>query len=217
MANHTKAEMRRSQLVEKCDTEEDEALDSWGDDDSDDETPPLKSEEVEKSENIEEAENDRKDLESSQKNDKNAKTENPVESEKKVQKLESDDQKEISIKSENDEVSEKPADEIVEPELKKIISSEEEKSEKSVENVPKESDRQTTPQSQESKDSEWTAVDKSESDDWEQEFDIEMTEEEIKKALESVVSTLNFTFLVVIRNIVKIWDKNLKNTGKFII
>ena len=58
--------------------------------------------------------------------------------------------------------------------------------------MPKESDRQTTPQSQESKDSEWTAVDKSESDDWEQEFDIEMTEEEIKKALESVVSTFNF-------------------------
>jgi len=186
LANHTKAEMRRSQLVEKCDTEEDEALDSWGDDDSDDETPPLKSEEVEKSENLEKPENDLKNLDSSQKHDKNAKTENPVESEKKVQKLESDDQKEISIKSENDEISEKPADEIAEPELKKIISSEEEKSEKSVENVPKESDRQTTPQSQESKDSEWTAVDKSESDDWEQEFDIEMTEEEIKKALESV-------------------------------
>ena len=192
MANHTKAEMRRSQLVEKCDTEEDEALDSWGDDDSDDETPPLRSEEVEKSENIQEPENDQENPDNSQKLDENAKTENPVESEKNVQKLESDDQKEVSINSENDEISEKPADEIAEPELKKIISSEEEKSEKSVENVPKESDRQTTPQSQESKDSEWTAVDKSESDDWEQEFDIEMTEEEIKKALESVVSTFNF-------------------------
>ena len=184
--------MRRSQLVEKCDTEEDEALDSWGDDDSDDETPPLRSEEVEKSENIQEPKNDQENLDNSQKHDENAKIENPVESEKNVQKLESDDQKEVSINSENDEISEKPADEIAEPELKKIISSEEEKSEKSVENVPKESDRQTTPQSQESKDSEWTAVDKSESDDWEQEFDIEMTEEEIKKALESVVSTFNF-------------------------
>ena len=85
---------------------------------------------------------------------------------------------------------EKKIDEIAEPEVKKVVSSEEEKTEKSAEIVPRESDRQT-PQSQESKESEWTAVDKSESDDWEQEFDIEMTEEEIKKALESVVSFEN--------------------------
>ena len=47
-----------------------------------------------------------------------------------------------------------------------------------------------TPQSTESKESEWTAVDKSESDDWEREFDIEMTEEEIENALKNAVSKL---------------------------
>jgi len=56
------------------------------------------------------------------------------------------------------------------------------KSVESVETV----ERQNTPQSNESsKDSEWTAVDKSESDDWEREFDLEMTEEEIQQALKN--------------------------------
>ena len=156
--------MRRSQLVEKCDTEEDEALDSWGDD-------SASEDELEKTEKIE------------KKSPEAKKSENPEE----VKRAENPEkEKEINSKSEVKEV-EKKIDEIAEPELKKVVLSEEEKTEKSAEIVPRESDRQT-PQSQESKESEWTAVDKSESDDWEQEFDIEMTEEEIKKALESVVS-----------------------------
>jgi len=45
-------------------------------------------------------------------------------------------------------------------------------------------DTQTPLSNPDSKES-WTAVDKSESDDWEQEFELEMTEEEIEKALKN--------------------------------
>lgn len=125
------SEMKRSALVERATTDEEEDLESWGDSDSNegDETETVEGEDQKES---------------------------TVEINTEVRKLAGENKPE-------------PLDEIPQE-------------------IPQET-RQETPQSTvDSKDS-WTAVDKSESDDWEREFDLEMTEEEIEKALKNEPKT----------------------------
>ena len=129
--------MRRSRLVERANTEdEDDDLDSWGDDSDVDEQETTKQETP---------------------NSTDPKTEPQTDTEPKTDpETKSDVEPKAATETEG----------------------------KSVETV----ERQNRPQSNESsKDSEWTAVDKSESDDWEREFDLEMTEEEIQQALKNEV------------------------------
>ena len=131
--------MRRSRLVERANTEdEDDDLDSWGDDSDVDEQETTIQETP---------------------NSTDPKTEPQTDTEPKTDpETKSDVEPKAATETEG----------------------------KSVETV----ERQNTPQSNESsKDSEWTAVDKSESDDWEREFDLEMTEEEIQQALKNEVKS----------------------------
>lgn len=120
------AEMRRSRLVERANTEdEDEELDSWGSD-TDSEVDPKDNPE---------------DLQA-------------------TSKEKSEDQK-----SSTEDIGPDG------PEDKKIESSSTELPVQDTTGSEPEVTGTVTPQSSESKESEWTNVDKSESDDWEQEFD----------------------------------------------
>jgi len=120
------AEMRRSRLVERANTEdEDEELDSWGSD-TDSEVDPK---------------------------------DNPEDLQPKS------DEKSEDKKSSTEDIGPDG------PEDKKIESSSTELPVQDTTGSEPEVTGTVTPQSSESKESEWTNVDKSESDDWEQEFD----------------------------------------------
>jgi len=142
------AEMRRSRLVERANTEdEDEELDSWGSD-TDSEVDP-------KEDNPED---------------------NPEDNLQAKSEVKSEDKKSSSEDIGPDG-----------PEDKKIESSTELPVQESTGSEP-EVTGTVTPQSSESKESEWTNVDKSESDDWEQEFD-EITNETTKDKKETKEET----------------------------
>lgn len=138
------AEMRRSRLVERANTEdEDEELDSWGSD-TDSEADPK--------DNLED--------------NLQAKPEEKLEDKKSLSEDIGPDGPEDK-KIESSSVSELPVQDATgsEPEVTGTV----------------------TPQSSESKESEWTNVDKSESDDWEQEFDeINETKKEKKETKEEI-------------------------------
>jgi len=142
------AEMRRSRLVERANTEdEDEELDSWGSD-TDSEVDP--------------------------------KEDNP----------EDNPEDDLQAKSEEKSEDKKSSSEDIGPdgpEDKKIESSTELPVQDATGSEP-EVTGTVTPQSSESKESEWTNVDKSESDDWEQEFD-EITNETTKDKKETKEET----------------------------
>jgi len=123
------AEMRRSRLVERANTEdEDEELDSWGSD-TDSEVDPNEDKPEDIPDDV------------------------PEDKKKSPEDIGPD-----GPEDKKQEVSDVPPStsvlEVIEPEATGTV----------------------TPQSSESKESEWTNVDKSESDDWEQEFDVEINE-----------------------------------------
>ena len=102
----------------------------------------------------------------------------------------------VEEKNEEETTSEKNQEEkVVEPvkiDEKKTVTEELKDAAKDEVSVAPEARPETqTPLSNPDSKESWTAVDKSESDDWEQEFELEMTEEEIEKALKNEVNWRN--------------------------
>lgn len=151
------AEMKRSALVERATTDEEEDLESWGDSDSETDEP--------------ETHDELPTVEEANREETVPKINEKVQ-EEKVEKV--DEPKETSVLK---DVSK----------TKKSVSEELKDAAKDEAGPEARQATQTPVSNPDSKES-WTAVEKSESDDWEQEFDLEMTEEEIEKALKNEVS-----------------------------
>ncbi|CBY34857.1 unnamed protein product [Oikopleura dioica] len=149
------AESKRSALVERATTDEEEDLESWGDSDSETDEPETHEELP----TVEEAKNEEPKAKVEEKPVQKEKI--PEEKVEKVKKqVKSDEKKTVSEELKDAAKDEVPVAQEARPETQTPLSN---------------------PDSKES----WTAVDKSESDDWEQEFELEMTEEEIEKALKN--------------------------------
>lgn len=155
--------MKRSALVERATTDEEEDLESWGDSDSETEEPETQDELP----TVEEANKEFDQEKSEPKKSEEKKQEEKKSKEAKTQ--------ETSTNIEKSTVTEKLKDAAKEEEPAPAAAARQ--------------DSQTPLSNPDSKES-WTAVDKSESDDWEREFDLEMTEEEIEKALKNEVSPM---------------------------
>lgn len=156
------AESKRQSLVERATTDEEEDLESWGDSDSETDEP-----ETEELPTVEDA------------NNKELKVESKEEPESKAE--EKNEEKTTPEKNQEEKVVEP-----VKVDEKKTVTEELKDAAKDEVPVAPEARPETqTPLSNPDSKESWTAVDKSESDDWEQEFELEMTEEEIEKALKN--------------------------------
>ena len=162
--------MKRSALVERATTDEEEDLESWGDSDSETDEPETQEELP----TVEEA-NKQFDEEKSEKPEAKKPEEKKQEEKKESEEIKTQDTSSNSQKSEKNTVTEELKDAAKEEEPAPAAATRQES--------------QTPLSNPDSKES-WTAVDKSESDDWEREFDLEMTEEEIEKALKNEVSPM---------------------------
>jgi len=155
------AESKRSALVERATTDEEDDLESWGDSDSETDEPETHEE--------------LPTVEEANKEEPKPKVEENVQ-EEKVQKE--------KVPEEKTPVEVEKPTKIIED--KKTVSEELKDAAKDEVPVAPEARPETqTPLSNPDSKESWTAVDKSESDDWEQEFELEMTEEEIEKALKN--------------------------------
>ena len=167
------AESKRQSLVERATTDEEEDLESWGDSDSETDEP-----ETQELPTVEDA--NKKELKVESKEEPKSKIEEKVQEEKTPEKS-------------HEEKVEK-VEEAVKVDEKKTVTEELKDAAKDEVPVAPEARPETqTPLSNPDSKESWTAVDKSESDDWEQEFELEMTEEEIEKALKNeVYSKIDF-------------------------
>jgi hypothetical protein len=167
------AESKRQSLVERATTDEEEDLESWGDSDSETDEP-----ETQELPTVEDA--NKKELKVESKEEPKSKIEEKVQEEKTPEKSQ---EEKVEKVEEPVKVDEKKT---VTEELKDAAKDE-------VPVAPEARPETQTPLSNPDSKESWTAVDKSESDDWEQEFELEMTEEEIEKALKNeVYSKIDF-------------------------
>jgi len=160
------AESKRQSLVERATTDEEEDLESWGDSDSETDEP-----ETQEIPTVEEA------------------NKNELKVESKEEEPESKVEEKVHEETTPDKNQEEKVEKIVEPvkvDEKETVTEELKDAAKDEVPVAPEARPETqTPLSNPDSKESWTAVDKSESDDWEQEFELEMTEEEIEKALKN--------------------------------
>lgn len=168
------AESKRSALVERATTDEEDDLESWGDSDSETDEPETHEElptveEAKKEEPKVESKKESKEESKSKDEDKDQEEKTPEKTQETVEKVE---KVEAPVKTEDEKRT-------VSEELKDAAKDEVQAK------APETRQETQTPLSNPDSKESWTAVDKSESDDWEQEFELEMTEEEIEKALKN--------------------------------
>lgn len=172
------AESKRSALVERATTDEEDDLESWGDSDSETDEPETHEElptveEAKKEEPKVESKKESKEESKSKDEGKDQEEKTPEKTQEKTQEtVEKVEKVEAPVKTEDEKRT-------VSEELKDAAKDEVQAK------APETRQETQTPLSNPDSKESWTAVDKSESDDWEQEFELEMTEEEIEKALKN--------------------------------